>query len=327
MATNPGTQRGIGLIGVGRHGTRYLNHLLHDVTGARLAAICRKRVADTLPLVPAGLPIYGGYRDLIADQNVQAVVVVTPASFYREICLAAVEAGKPLLIEKPLATTGEEARGMVAAAKEAGVLLMTAQTMRFDPVVLSLKEQFAKIGPLRSGMLALHIEQKTSEPILPLQSGQRGALLEIGIHLLDLVRFLSDEDVAEVQCEMNPVPSVVPETRALVHVRTVSGLSCMLDVARVSSGRIGRAEWIGARGLVVADWVQRQITLVVGDDPPMEWTIPDRPTIVAVLRAFLRAIETHTPPPVTGLDGCRAVELADACYESAARDGAAIPVR
>ena len=70
-----------------------------------------------------GIPVYGDYRALIADPTVEAVVVVTPPSLCPAICLETVKARKPLLIEKPLAPTGREARTMVTAAEEAGVLL------------------------------------------------------------------------------------------------------------------------------------------------------------------------------------------------------------
>src|SRR5262249_45639314 len=121
----------IGLIGAGRHGSRYLHHLLRDLPGVTLAALCRKRIEERIPsLSTTGIPVYGDYRELIADPKVEAVVVVTPPSLCHEICLEAVQARKPILIEKPLAPTGREARAMVGAAEEAGLLLMTAQTMR-----------------------------------------------------------------------------------------------------------------------------------------------------------------------------------------------------
>ena len=112
----------IGLIGAGRHGSRYIHHLLHDLPGVSLAALCRKRTGEGLPWLPTSeIPVYGDYRALIADPTVEAVVAVTPPSLCPEICFEAVKAKKPILIEKPLAPTGREARAMVTAAEEAGL--------------------------------------------------------------------------------------------------------------------------------------------------------------------------------------------------------------
>ena len=67
----------IGLIGAGRHGSRYIRHLLHDLPGVSLAALCRKRIGEGLSSLPTmEIPIYGEYRDLISDPTVEAIVVV-----------------------------------------------------------------------------------------------------------------------------------------------------------------------------------------------------------------------------------------------------------
>ena len=74
-------------------------------------------------------------------------------------------------------------------------------------------------------------------------------------------------------------------------------------------------------GAITADWVGRTLTKIADDGTSRTWTIEARPTILATLEAFVQAIRTNTAPPITGLDGCLAVEAADACYRSAARDG------
>ncbi|MEK7237153.1 MAG: Gfo/Idh/MocA family oxidoreductase [Nitrospirota bacterium] len=318
---------GIGLIGVGRHGSRYIQHLLHDLPGVSLAALCRKRVGKGLPLLPTTeIPVYGDYRALIADPTVEAIVVVTPPSLSHEICLEAVKAGKPILIEKPLAPTGREARAMVWAAEEAGVLLMTAQTMRFDSTILFLKDHLPEIGRLRYATFTSRIETKASAQIQSPIPGQRGALLEFGIHLLDLVPFLTGEEVVDVRCELDQLPTVAPETMAIVQARTTGGIRCLIDVARVVGGRVARTEWVGSQGQMAADWFHHRVTGVIGDTGPQEWAVQPQQTILAALRAFVHAIETKTPPPITGRDGCRAVEVADACYHSAEQGGATVNV-
>jgi len=149
-----------------------------------------------------------------------------------------------------------------------------------------------------------------------------GALLELGVHLLDLIRFLSGEEIHEVQCTMMPSPNEGPETSAQVRLQTSGGILCTLDIARVEAERRGTAEWTGKSGTVKGDWVARQLTRSADDGGSQSWTLEPRPTILAALQAFVQAVRTGTAPPVTGLDGCLAVEAADACYRSAARHGA-----
>jgi predicted dehydrogenase len=317
----------VGLIGAGRHGSRYIHHLLHDLPGVSLAALCRKRIGERLPsLSMTDIPVYGDYRALIADPRVEAIVVVTPPELCLEICLEAVKERKPILIEKPLAPTGREARMIVAAAEEAGLLLMTAQTLRFDSAILLLKEHLPEIGQLRYATFTSRIETKVSAHVRSPMPGQRGALLEFGVHLLDLVPFLTGEEVIAVRCELDQLPSVAPETMAIVQAQTTSGLRCILDVARVEAGRVARTEWVGTRGQIAADWFHQRVSGVIGNAAPLEWKVQPQQTILATLRAFATAVETNSPPPITGRDGCRAVEAADACYRSAEQGGVSVSV-
>ena len=313
---------GIGLVGVGRHGSRYVQHLLHDVTGARLVAVCRKSGREVAP--GHDIRVYSDYCAMIRDQRVDAVVVVTPPSLCHDICLTSVRAGKPILIEKPLAMTKADARAMVAAADQAGVLLMTAQTLRYDPTILLLKDRLPTIGSLRSGSLISHIETKAN--LLPSARGPVpiGAVLELGTHLFDLVRYLTGREILDVRCTMNPLSSMEPETLAAVQMHTVGGIDCALDIARVESDRMGTAEWQGEEGKLVADWIRRTVVRTTTRGVFDEWTVEPQPTVLATLRSFVGAIQTRTPPPISGLDGCRAVEVADACYQSAAKNGAVI---
>ncbi|MCS6897727.1 MAG: Gfo/Idh/MocA family oxidoreductase, partial [Nitrospira sp.] len=195
---------GIGLIGAGRHGIRYARHLLHDLPSASLKAVCRQHPDRTLDLPGASsVTVYGRVESLIADPTVEAVVAVVPPVLTPEICRLAVQAGKPLLIEKPLAVSGAEARAMVSMARQAGVLLMTAQTLRFDAVIQRVYGWKERLGRSERLLLTSHIETKETKPAHAQGYGGRGALLEFGVHLLDLVRYLTGEEVREVRCTMD----------------------------------------------------------------------------------------------------------------------------
>ena len=309
---------GIGLIGLGRHGMRYAGHLLEPLPKARLMAVCRRAAAQgSVFAADHSVRFYQDYHDLIADSNVEAVVVVTPPAVTRAICLDAVHARKPVLIEKPLAPTGAEAREMVRAAESCGTPLMTAQTLRFDSAVLALKAELAYAGPRQYLVLTNRVEPRGEVTHNPADYAGRGVLLEIGIHLLDLIRFLTGEEVIEVRCDMDGSAPERPESRALVSLRTSGGLPCIVDVSRVTAGRISRAEWVGKDGQLIADWVNHRLSRISSGNALDEKTLEDRPTIVATLQAFLDAIERGVPMPITGFDGQRAVEIADACYHSA----------
>lgn len=312
---------GIGLVGIGRHGIRYARHILQDLPTTSLRAVCRRHPEQGFDL-PGGerVTVYGEARALVSDPSVDVVVAVTPPVFSREICRLAIQARKPVLIEKPLATSAADARAMVSEAARAGVPLMTGQTLRFDATIHAMKERRHLIGQSEALHLTSHIETKASGPGHAEGYGKRGALLEVGVHMLDLVRCLTGDEVQEVRCTMDRIPPGAPETVVSAHLTTREGTRCAIDVARVPEGRIGRAEWIGSGGRLEADWTHRRLRWTAGVRGE-EWELPPSQTVLETLSAFLEAVERHAPMPITGEDGCRAVEIAEACYRSAEAGG------
>ena len=315
---------GVGLIGVGRHGMRYARHIVQDLPMASLKAVCRRHPEQGLDLSGAeSVKVYGEVHALITDPSVDVVVVVTPPLYAPEICRLAAQARKPLLIEKPLATTVAEARTMVAQARDAGVPLMTAQTLRFDRTIQYMKRLQPSLGRSERLDLVFHIELRKTAPDHVAGYGKRGALLEIGVHMLDLVRFLTGEEVSEVRCTMDVLPSAAPETSASVDLTTRGGTVCRMEIARVAAGRVGRAVWSGSQGRLEADWSQRRLQCC-DETGITDFDLPSAQTVLATLTAFLQALKDNTPMPITGEDGFRAVEIAEACYRSAQDGGAPV---
>ncbi len=296
---------------------RYARHLLAPLPGARLIAVSRRDEASGRGFAEANdLRFYPDAEKLIADPDVEAVIVVTPPAFSPALCLAAVRARKPILIEKPLACTALEAAHMAEAAEAAGVPLMTAQTLRFDETIQALKRETPGLGPLRYIVLTARMEADRFVGKVPAEYGGRGLLLEIGVHLFDLIRFVTGEEIGDVRCGIERGNSG-QETRVLAEIRTTGGHPCLVDLSRVSAVRVCRVEWVADGGQLLADWSRSHLVCALPGQPLEERTFPPSATIVATLTAFLEGLERHAPMPVTGRDGQKAVEAVDACYASA----------
>lgn len=306
---------GIGLIGLGRHGMRYAQHLQEFASDATLVAVSRRDAVQGAAFAAAhGFRFHHDYHALIADPDVEAIIVVTPPALTSSICMAAIQANKALLIEKPLACTGGTAKAMAEAAETAGVPLMTAHTLRFDSAIQALKTEVSKAGQAHYLAVTYRLEQNT-ERKNQADYEQCGLLLEIGTHLFDLIRYLTGEEIAEVRCELDCLENT--ESRALVSLRTLGHLACILDVSRVSTGRVSRVEWIGSQAYISADWVQHRLHRIDREQRVDEWSVPPCRTVVETIRAFLTALKRSDSMPITGWDGYKAVAIADACYESA----------
>ncbi|MGH7858591.1 MAG: Gfo/Idh/MocA family protein, partial [Candidatus Binatia bacterium] len=125
----------VGLVGAGKHGERYLRHVVVDVPDLRLALLCRRdREAGLRQAESCGARFVGDFRELVSSPEIEAVIAVVPPSLNPEICTLAATAGKAILVEKPLAVSVAAGRRLRAVVERAGVPLMVAQTLRFNQV-------------------------------------------------------------------------------------------------------------------------------------------------------------------------------------------------
>ena len=148
---------GIGLIGLGKHGSRYVRHIVEDLTDAALVAVCRRNRPEGEKLAAAyRCTFHDDYRDLVANPGVDAVVVAVPPILHPAIVEAACRAGKPLLIEKPLATSLPAAQRIASLVSASRVRAMVAHTLRFNRTVQTVQAHVPEIGPLH----ALYLSQR-----------------------------------------------------------------------------------------------------------------------------------------------------------------------
>ena len=212
----------VGLIGGGKHGQRYAQHAASDVPGMRLAALSRQDHARGAEQARGlGCRYHETWRALVDDPAVDAVVAAVPPSLHPDIAAAVARARKPLLIEKPLATTGAAACEVVRVLRAAALPCLMAHTLRWNAVVEAMRARMPALGTLRAVMLNQRFEPSTlgwlDDPAL---SGG-GIILHTGVHSFDLVRFLTGAEVTRVWCR----------TARAVTQRTEDNFVATLDLA------------------------------------------------------------------------------------------------
>ncbi|MFQ5971757.1 MAG: Gfo/Idh/MocA family protein [Alphaproteobacteria bacterium] len=197
----------IGLIGIGRIAQAHLDAALRLREHVSPVAFCSRnevnarRAADRA----GGGRIYVDYRALVADNDIDAVVVSTPHDLHHEVCLAAIDAGKHVLVEKPMTRTAREAEELVAAARTAGLTLMVAQSRRFPDSVDKLFSLLSELGEI----FRLHVLFLVSFPSPPTdwwRSAERAGGLVImlqGSHALDSVLWWKGEAPREVYAKVD----------------------------------------------------------------------------------------------------------------------------
>jgi predicted dehydrogenase len=310
---------GIGLIGAGKHGVRYARHIVEDVGDARLVALCRRDRAEGERAAAAfGCEWTGDFRRLIEDRRVDALVTAAPPTLNVAIAEAAARAGKPVLLEKPLAASLAEARRIRDLVAE-GLRCMVAHTLRFNGVVRALRAHLGEIAPLQTMCFTQRFEPSVLGWLDRRAESGGGIALHTGVHSFDLLRHLSGHEVGRVwgmvdRCftrETEDMFGLLFRMRDAPIHGSVSG-------SRTTVGRNGSIELAGERGQLVGDHVHGVAHLLRGRERtalPVEGSVA---TVREAVEAFVGALRAGAPFPITVEDGLRAVAVADACYRSAA---------
>jgi predicted dehydrogenase len=314
---------GIGLIGLGKHGSRYARHIVEDLTDATLVAVCRRNHPEGEKLAAAyRCTFHGDYRDLLANPAVDAVVVAVPPMLHPAIVETACRAGKPLLVEKPLATSLAAAERIASLVSASGVRAMVAHTLRFNSTVRTVQAHAAEIGPLHALYLSQRFEPSPLDWLDRRAESGGGIVLHTGVHSFDLLRFLTGCEVNQVWCRTAQI--ITRETEdsfAMACQLSNPSLLATITGSRAMSGRVGLLELAGARGHLLADHVHGFVHLVRGTER-LTLRVPQPvPTVRETLGAFVRALRESTPFPIAIEDGLRAVAIVDAAYRSAERGG------
>jgi predicted dehydrogenase len=310
-----------GLIGLGLHGSRYARHIMHDVDGAELYAVCRQDPARGEAFArDYNVRYYREYLDLLNDPRVDVVVVVTPPYLHERICTTAVAAGKAVLVEKPLARNTREAINIVEATARAQGLLMVSHTLRFNAVVQALEHHLHEVGPIHTISLNQRLESPLQERewMDDFARAGGGAILHTGVHMFDLLRYFSGDEVRRVYCEADRILYEELEDTFVATLRLRhNNIRCVMDAARYAGGRSGRIEIVGENGQLMGDHVHGYGMLIRGRTAlPLDIAAPVN-TIPEALKAFLHAFRQEEPPPIDVVDGYRSIEIAEACYHSA----------
>lgn len=187
----------VGVIGVGAMGQNHVR-VYSKIKNANLLAIS-DLTKGTLSKVSKEYHMVGyvDYGNVLEMPEIEAVSVCVPTTYYYEVVMKAIEQGKHVLVEKPIAFTLDEAKEMVDAAQDAGVKLATGHVERFNPAVLEVKRLIddGVIGEVVSA------SAKRVGPFPP-RIKDVGVTIDLAIHEVDIMFYLFDSPVSRVYANM-----------------------------------------------------------------------------------------------------------------------------
>jgi predicted dehydrogenase len=303
----------VGVIGAGVMGSN------HARVFAGLPGISLVGVVDPLPANRARVtgmadcPTYETVEELL-DIGVDALTFAAPTHLLRDIALACIARKIHVMVEKPIASTGEEGHEIVNAAKKAGVTLMVGHVERFNPAVAAIKEAI-------SGEEILSIAITRVGPFPPRMSNV-GVVIDLAVHDIDLIQWFTESDIVDVQPQLARAVAE-REDIALLQFRTASGVLAHINTNWLTPFK-ARNVTVATRGKYVqGDLLTRQVTECFGFQPDGSYSMRhlsvghDEP-LRAELMAFVHAVRTGGVPAVTGEEGVGSLEIAIRCLDTPA---------
>ena len=329
---------GWGIVSTGRHPDTKMAPAINEAEDASLAAVMSRDIgrAEAFVQKHGAATAYDDLDALLRDPAVDVVYIASPNALHAEQTVRAAQAGKHVLVEKPMALSVDDAQRMIDACDAAGVRLGVGFHLRAHEGHQRLRSLVAEgaVGRV-SFAQASWCRGVRGQEAPPARTGLQawwddpsligaGAFMATGVHCADLLRFVLNDDVAEVSAVSDATPEKPLEELVTLALRFRSGAIANLLTGRRTPdyenndvmvyGTLGRA---GLRSSI--EMTQGGALAVRTDALTEDETYPEHPFALYTkqVRAFDAAVEGNGEPLATGLDGLRVVEITLAMVESA----------
>src|SRR4051794_35377834 len=308
----------VGVIGAGVMGSNHARVLV-GLPDIMLVGVVDPLLAHrTRATELTGCRTFSGLDELIAE-GVDAVTVAAPTHLHHEIALACIARGVHILVEKPIASSVEEGREIVAAATRAGVTLMVGHVERFNPAVAAIKQAIA-------GEDIFSIAIPRVGPFPPRMSNV-GVVIDLAVHDIDLIRWFTESDIVEVQPQLASAMAE-REDIALLQFRTASGVLAHINTNWITPFKARNVTVATRNKYVMGDLLTRQVTECFGFQPDGSYSmrhlsVGHSEPLRSELQAFVSAVVSGKRPAVSGEEGVAGLEIAIRCLQNTSVPSAA----
>jgi predicted dehydrogenase len=238
----------VAVVGLGYWGPNLVRNL-HEVEDAEVAWICDLDT-NALEVIGRRYPAVKrttSFDEVLADETVDAIAIATPVTTHAPLASAALEAGKHVFVEKPLAASSAEGSALLELADERGLTLMPGHTFLYSPAVNMVAEM------IRSGELGDIYFISTSRVNLGLHQKDVSVAWDLGPHDFSILRYWLDETPSHISalarsCVLNDTPDV-----AFINLEFASGPVAHVEIAWLAPTKLRRTTICGSRKMVVYD--------------------------------------------------------------------------
>ena len=319
----------VGVIGTGRIGRLHIGHLAQDIPEADLVALCSldRPSMDSLAKQFNVSQTTEDYTELLADPQIDAVLITSATNTHVEISQAAAKVGKHIFCEKPIALDLKEIDETLAIVEKAGVKFQVGFQRRFDTSFMRVREAVAS-GEIGEPHIMRITSRDPAPPPIEYIEVSGGIFLDMTIHDFDMARYLIGDEVVEIYAtggvRVDPqIGDAGDIDTAVITLQFKNGVIATIDNSREATyGYDQRVEVFGSKGMVTAaNPLTDTVTFSNSKEtraglPPHFFVERYKPAYLSELQAFIACIQEGTPSPVTGEDGRAPVVMGLAALKS-----------
>lgn len=326
---NTSSKIGVGVVGAGRIGRLHIEHLAQSIPEVELLAICSLDTPNVESLARQfSVPkVTADYDTLLANPQIDAVLVASSTDTHVEISQAAARAGKHVFCEKPISLDVEQIDETLAIVEKAGVKFQVGFNRRFDASFARIREAVTS-GEIGEPHILRITSRDPAPPPIEYVKVSGGIFLDMTIHDFDMARYLIGDEVVEVYAvggvRVDPqIGEAGDIDTTMITLRFQNGVIATIDNSREAVyGYDQRVEVFGSKGMVTAANPPTNTVTFSGSEgsraasPPYFFVERYKPAFLAELQAFFACIQEDTLPPVTGADGRAPVVMGFAALKS-----------
>jgi UDP-N-acetylglucosamine 3-dehydrogenase len=305
---------GVAVIGTGFWGKNHAR-VYKELESTSLVAICDVNAERAKAIAEQyGVKAYTDSMVMLKNPEIEAISVCTWSTILAEEALRGLNAGKHVLVEKPMATTTKQAQTLLDTAKANGLHLTVGFLMRFIPGLQQIREAVAtkKIGELVSAT-AKRVTQ------WPERIGDVGVVKDTAIHDIDVMRFISGEDPVSVYSKMGSMRHRQFEDYAQIMLTFESGKTAFIETNWLTPYKIRTLNVTGSEAIMRLDYNSQELWIENAKET-LQPRIPFEEPLKAELKHFAECITEKKKPVITGEDGYKALRIALAAMESSAKN-------
>jgi len=301
----------VGVVGCGSWGRNHAR-VYKELPGVELVG-----VADLNPAAARevgeryGVPSYTDPGKILTDPGVQLVSICTPTITHAELGLRALENGKHVLVEKPMASSVAEAEDLVRAAERSHRWLTVGFVERFNPAV---QEAYRRVAAAEIGDVILAHSRRVSRS--PGRIGDVGVVKDLAIHDVDIINHLIGVMPESVSAVAGRIRHRY-EDYANINMLYEDDRNAFVETNWLTPRRIRTLTVTGTEGIINVEYTTQEIT-IENDERLIQPFLAYREPLMDELSSFVRSVAEDVEPEITGADGLNALRVCEAALKSSA---------